>query len=256
MRGEKYKTLRKTLMGSVMGIVLLWPLPGQANQARILIDAYHYGNWPVEDHASDLVNALRAEGFQVGYQHGSITASVLNECDIFVEFFPVNSVPLTLSEASVLRQWVEVRGNGLWLGGAANNALGSADELNKISQAWGVVFNSNSYTGQVTNIVPHNVTNGVDTVSIRGSCSVAGGVPLIRTSGGATIVSIAEPGLGRVAFFGDSLSDGILHTGTIHEADNMTLALNTAHWLVPEPTTVGLLGLGSLGLLRSRRKQS
>jgi hypothetical protein len=69
---------------------------------------------------------------------------------------------------------------------------------------------------------------------------------------GQTVLSAAYPGAGRAVFCGDSVRNGCFDDDNIGMYDNEQLALNTVEFLIPEPATIALLGLGALSLIRRK----
>jgi hypothetical protein len=232
---------------------------GQSNGARILVDNYY---WDYVKPRTEFANALKASGHTVSYNESPITESALAGFDVYVLFLPgVNHDP-TLSEADTIANWVEA-GHGLWLGAGRDNLYGWADNCNAISSRWGVTYNSDDYTGVVTDITHgHLVTDGVNppatevnAFGIYMACtlSLTSGLSLARYSGHDVMANV-EPGNGRAILIGDCMGYGPFDDDYLYQHDNRTLAVNTAAYLVPEPGTVLLVGLGGLALLRRRRE--
>jgi hypothetical protein len=230
---------------------------GQINGGSILVDNYY---WNSVKQRTEFANALEASGHTVSYNESPITAATLSDFDAYALFLPGVTHKLTMGEADTIANWVEA-GHGLWLGAGRDNLYGWADNCNHISSRWGVTYNSDDYSGEVTDITyGHLVTDGinppatrVDSFGIYMTCtlSLIEGLSLARYSG-HTIMANVESGSGRVILIGDCMGDGPFDNDYLGQYDNQILAVNTAAYLVPEPATIMLLGLGAFVL---RRKQ-
>ncbi len=245
--------------GTMIIIVLsLLGWVGRSDGGAILVDNYY---WDYVKTRTEFAKALEASGHTVSYNESPITESALADFDVYVLFLPGVIHDPTLSEADIIANWVEA-GHGLWLGAGRDNLYGWADNCNAISSRWGVTYNSDDYTGVVTDITHgHLVTDGVnppatqvDAFGIYMGCSLSltDGLSLARYSG-HDVMAAVEPGAGRAILIGDCMGYGPFDNDYLYEYHNQTLAVNTVNYLVPEPGTVLLVGLGGLALLKKRR---
>ncbi|UCF07310.1 MAG: hypothetical protein JSW28_06555, partial [Thermoplasmata archaeon] len=102
------------------------------------------------------------------------------------------------------------------------------DLYNKVTAFANISWEYAGAPGDTTDISPHGITIGVDTVDLQ--CPMArlnGGQSIVRDAEGDTMLAIAtKPG--RVAAWVD---DGSFWNGGILEEDNMDLAKNILRWL-------------------------
>ncbi len=245
---------------SVLGAVWLSLSFGAGGSlgANILIDNYYFD--ATRSSSTRLAAAVRAEGHTVLYFSHPITPYALIGRDVYVLFYPGAAQSISVNEADTIASWVAA-GHGLWLGGSYLNNAGVADNCNRISARWGITFNSDDYSGQVTDITPGQViTDGINPPGTQvssfglytaGTLTLTQGQSLART-GGRTVLAAAEPGSGRVALINDSVSVGPFDDTYWDEYNNSRLALNTVDYLVPEPPMFAL----ALGLVLVARRRT
>jgi hypothetical protein len=231
----------------------------QASLGSILMDSY-YSSW-ISNHVENLTSELTGAGYTVALNESAIGPGSLDEYDVYVLFFPGQTHEITAGEADAIAAWVE-GGGGLWLGGSMGG-VNTTESCNAVSARWGVTFNTNNISGVVTDITHgHAVTDGsnppetqVNSFGIYDGCSLtlADGLSLARY-GGETVMAAVEPGSGRAILIGDSVQNGPFDDDNLGAYDNLDLALNTVEYVVPEPTSVALLGLGALLLGRRRAR--
>ncbi len=226
----------------------------------ILID--HYYSSDAKRFTDKMELELETNGHTIYHNTSPITEDALASFDTYVLFLPGQINDLTLSEANIISNWVEA-GHGLWLGGGRQTIDNIPDNCNTISSRWGVTYNKNDCSGVITDITyGHFVTDGInlpDTqvnefgIYLACTLSLTDGISLARYEGN-TIMAVVEPGNGRAILIGDSISKGPFDNTYLYEYDNLSLALNTIEYLVPEPGTVLLFGLGAL-FIRSKRRR-
>ncbi len=120
------------------------------------------------------------------------------------------------------------------------------DWNNQITGLFGGSYGNNDFDGGTHPAVIHELTSGITAIDVPTGGDPLGGTPLF-IQGYAALYGSSENAL--VLLDVNTFSDGY-----IGSLDNMVFAQNVADWIaVPEPGSIGLLGLGSGILLFTRR---
>jgi hypothetical protein len=193
-----------------------------------------------QGHGTDNVNLysiwienLTSEGYDVDILNGPVTQATLEKYDVFVT--AQASIGYNSSETSALQNFV-LNGHGLLVMGSNYPYL-----CTNLTGFAGIGWNSTflAYSGFMSDITSHPITNGVTTAYFLPSWSILSvaspATSIIRDPGARTLLAVSEVGLdGKVV----AVSTGGSFTDvTIGFADNLRLALNIVEWLAWKDTT-------------------
>ena len=199
---------------------------------------------------SELGELLRDNDFDVEpYTEYMILLKNLKNVDVMVFGCP-NSSKIRSQEIDVLRKFVK-EGGGLLLLSLSGGDRGLMNNMSKISEDYGIVFDNTAVKDErnnaglptmpiVSDIVSHPVTEDVTDLLIPSACSlrVSGKAKTIaHTSDMAEppkvpIVAIAEEGKGRVMCIGSY--EVFRRGGGLKHKSNKTFAINAFRWLAGE----------------------
>jgi len=197
---------------SIVGYVL-W------DQGHMCWDSYNYDYF---------IDELEYLGYIV-----DTTTELLNNTDLPMYSVLVLGAPetsFTVEEQAAIQQYV-IDGGGL-LAFSGN----TPSNLNSITSFAGIEWLGASTECNTTDIIPHDVTEGVDSVYFYYPTGIlnatAPAVSLVNDTSMNTLVAVSEIGLGRVVAIGDP---AVLYHYTgldiILWADNLILGINSINWL-------------------------
>ncbi|MGY5877225.1 MAG: hypothetical protein RTU30_15845, partial [Candidatus Thorarchaeota archaeon] len=178
---------------------------------RVLVDESHTSDasdlW-TPGNASLFGWILIVNGYNVSTNFDTpLDSGILNDYDILVLFFPM--IELTAGEISAVSSFVSAGGGLMLAGPDGTNQWGyHPDNLNPLSEQYGVTFVSDKVSGVVTDLTGHVINTGITsfslTVEIIYGTSLDVSTPAIATASldDSDIVAVAESGLGRVVCLG------------------------------------------------------
>lgn len=215
---------------------------------------YSTGPLTGSDHGV-LTDIIESNGGTIAPGTSTLTASYLNSVDVFYTSLLNRSTgTLSASEQTALQDWVA--GGGTLIVTADIFPLAAYESFTAHYGITNYVALSGSGVGYT--VAPHMLTDNVSQYQYATQSKYQYGPDglLLGDDGhGNAYMTVFEPSTGfsaggRILVFGDH---NMFTDSYIHSADNEILAANMAKWAcVPEPCTMGLLGLG--GLLLRRRK--
>jgi PKD repeat protein len=200
------------------------------------------------------VNDLEVLGFTIETNDQPVTDSILDRNQYSVYVIPnpgggptSDPAEFTPSELAAIQNFV-LKGGGLFLIGDERQE----DVLASITGFAGINWTDSSGSGESQEIVPHEVTQDVDSVVISNTIAriftdTSDALAVVNHSVGAnTMCAVSEPtGYdGRVAGFADEDS---LEDGGVDAGDNLELAINIILWLAQGgfvnslPTSLGII---------------
>ncbi|MHA1902377.1 MAG: hypothetical protein ACXADL_00310 [Candidatus Thorarchaeota archaeon] len=216
--------------------------------ANVLVDESHCDGtseiW-VPGNASMFGWILMKEGYNVSNNWNEpLDSGILDNYDVLALFFP--QVEFTSGEVTAIHDFVD-NGGGLLLVGVDTNPSGwnyTVDNLNTISEPYGVTFNSERLFGQAArdsgDIVEHAITQDVSSLSIHSSaiwgCSLNVESPAISlaTRSESPILAYNDDGNGRVVAVGYSgpfLEYRHFPHEQVESDDHFQFSLNVIDWL-------------------------
>ena len=198
---------------------------------------------------------------------GEITTEKLVQVDLLV-LGVGNQRSYSPSEANALYHFVHDGGNLLF---SSDVGINFGRQANSLSAAFRVFYNEFDFNGTV-NSGPSLTIDAMSHPLVNGPFGVSEFVPgasgsILSIDNGLSIASIAAgvsagrsfmllqdmqtgfPGIGKAIWLSDN---NLFSNDSDLFSENETLFLNTMAYLVPEPCTLCILGLGVLGL-RSRQ---
>jgi len=236
-------------------IIFLFALTAQASGATVLWDASHgeYGYVP-SAWFSELSDHIAGYGFEIDTTYNGFLVDDPESYDIAVVCAGSSKfTSYTTEEAEKIKDFV-VNGGGLLIMGEMN--LASNERLQPVASAFGVTLGvseigSYPYAVYTSDFAPHPLFNGISEIGFQS-------VGEVSTSGEGTdkaLVIAGEYGPGRVVVLGDINIFSSFQSGRYYDrADNRQFSVNTFEYLIPEPVTVLLLGLGAF-FIRSKRRR-
>jgi hypothetical protein len=170
------------------------------------------------------------------------------------------------SEISAIHAFVD-GGGGLVVHAEGGTGSGDyVDNLNSLVSPYGVLFADLATANSgvtITGLVAHPVTDGITMIGVdyqRKLISITPpAIDLTIRSGEYNALAVVNGigGAGNVVLLSDTTLWKDPEAGSNHSLitdDNRLLLENIVQFTIPEPATVSLLCLGSLALLRKRRK--
>lgn len=241
-------------------IILLFILTCRVSASTVLWDASHgeYGYVP-NVWFSALSNHLAGYGFKIDTTYKGFLVDDPGSYDIAV-VCAGSSVysAYTTNEAEKIKDFV-VNGGGLLIMGEMDNSYN--EKLQPVASAFGISLGvsqigSYPYAIYTSDFAPHPLFDGVDEICFQsvGELSTSSNLEEVAWYEGTdkALVVAGEYGRGRVVALGDINIFSSFEGGRYYDrADNRQFSVNTFKYLVPEPATLLLLGLGGL-LLRRR----
>ncbi|MHA1934097.1 MAG: hypothetical protein ACW97A_02340 [Candidatus Thorarchaeota archaeon] len=216
--------------------------------ANVLIDESHCDEtseiW-VPGNASMFGWILMKEGYNVSNNWNEpLDSGILDNYDVLALFFP--QVEFTSGEVTAIHDFVD-NGGGLLLVGVDTNPSSwnyTVDNLNVISEPYGITFNSERLFGQAArssgDIVEHPITQDVSSLSLHASglwgCSLNVASPAISlaTRSESPILAYNDDGNGRVVAVGYSgpfLEYRHFPREQVESDDHFQFSLNVIDWL-------------------------
>ncbi|MFQ5909875.1 MAG: DUF4350 domain-containing protein [Thermoplasmata archaeon] len=192
-------------------------------KAFVLFDQTH-GTTSMSYYAS-LRGVLTSLGYVVDtLQATPLTASDLSGYDVFV--LPEPDFSYSAAERAVMQTFVS-SGHGLLLMGDSGTS-----SYNDITSFAGISWMFGGASGTTFDITPHDVTEGVSSVTIpapaRELIVTPPAISLVRDIMGGTLLAVSESP-GRVAALSDEDPFGNFN---LNVSDNQILAINLIEWLV------------------------
>ncbi len=170
-----------------------------------------------------------------------LDSGILDNYDVLVLFFPYQS--LTVAEINAIHDFVW-NGGGIVLVGVDNLNWWNfrSSNLNPISEAYGVHFNSDEVRGSTSQLVSHHINYMVDQVYINGDdlfgCTLTlnGNATAVVTTSGSPIVATVEAGAGRVVFCGMPGPFYMYRAGAFdYGPSNAQFTVNIIDWVTGNP---------------------
>ncbi|MEM2141838.1 MAG: hypothetical protein QXQ81_01090 [Candidatus Thorarchaeota archaeon] len=182
-----------------------------AISARVLIDESHCANgsslW-TPGNLSLFGWILQQNGHVVTTNLAtSLDSGILQDYDVVVLFYP--AVNLTAGEFDAIRAFVE-SGRGLVLVGTDNENWWKLrpDYLNTISRGYGIEFNQDRVTADVTDLAVHPINHQVSVLHTRGiqldgcTLTLSGAAAYIAAVPTGPVAAVTEAGAGKIVAVG------------------------------------------------------
>jgi hypothetical protein len=243
-------------------IILLFVLTGQASAATVLWDASHgeYGYVPSR-WFRELSNHIAGYGFDIDTTYNGFLVDDPVSYDVAVVCAGSSAYSTyTIDEVEKIKDFV-INGGGLLIMGEMENT--DNERIQPVASAFGVTLGvsqigSYPYAIYTSDFAPHPLFDGIDEIGFQsvGELSKSSDLEEVAWYEGTdkALVIAGEYGLGRVVALGDiNIFSSFEHGRYYDRVDNRQFSVNTFKYLVPEPTTVILLGLGGLFLRKRRR---
>ncbi|MBD3406737.1 MAG: hypothetical protein GF411_11535 [Candidatus Lokiarchaeota archaeon] len=174
----------------------------------------------------------------------TIDSSLLATYDVLVLFFP--QIALDTNEVTAVHDFVD-NGGGLLLVGIEEESSSwqySPQNLNPISEQYGILFQLDKWTGTATDLEDHHVTHNMTSIHSNSgqhagcTLSVSGSATSIIQDEGDSIVAVSTSGSGRIVAVG-SLAPFLMYyekTNLLESHyDHHQFSVNVIDWLSNNP---------------------
>jgi hypothetical protein len=245
-------------------IILFFATASQILASTVLWDASHgeYGYVP-SNWFRKLSQHLRNYGFTIDTTYKGFLTDNPDSYDIAV-VCAGSSVysAYTADEVAKIKDFVNKGGGLLIMGEMVQN-----QNIQPVASDFGVTLGVSEvgyspYTIYTSDFAPSPLFNGVSQICFQsvGELATSGSLEEVvwcQDRGITKALAVAgEWGNGRVVVLGDiNIFSSFNGSGEYYDrADNRQFSVNTFEYLVPEPTTICLLSLGALSLIRRKRR--
>ena len=232
---EFVKVLRYLCLSCVVVFALI-AMVGHAEGAEsvsILIDDYHDTDGDsLTGNLSEMKAALEARGHSIEALEEELTAEKINAYDIFMIYD--YEYPFSASEISVIDCWLQ-QGGRLMVAGASRYSDDNGASLDAILNPLGISFGNEITSAVLDSFVTHDITAGVQALSVGADFTVVHGGTAIGSYNGNVGLAVLNNGY-KVVVVGSSK---VFCNPYFRNHDEASFLINSAEWLSSNDAIVG-----------------